>query len=127
LKIIKAIKARYRIKTRIDTNGIVKCMYAEPVKELEQAGLNEIRISLNAINEKEYNLLCKPKFDNVFPNLLKFIKECTNSRINTYVSFVVGFENKNIPRRTKEEFEKFALSLGVKKHNIIFREYVRPI
>lgn len=127
IEIIKKIKKKYNIKIRIDTNGLVKCMYKNPTEKLEKSGLDKIRISLNAINEKEYNKLCRPKFDNAFQNLISFIKECVNSKINTYVSFVIGFEAEGVKKRTKKEFKQFALSLGVKSENIIFRNYVKPI
>ncbi|MFC1728077.1 radical SAM protein [Nanoarchaeota archaeon] len=114
-EVIKRVKEKYNIKTRIDTNGVTN-------KSAEQLqGLDEIRISLNAVNEQEYNELCRPKVENAFLNLVNFVKSCANSTIDTYVSFVVGFKGT----RTKEEYAQYAESLGVKKKNIIFRNYVK--
>ena len=125
-EVIRRVKERYDIKTRVDTNGLVKCMYKNPTELLEQAGLDEIRISINAVNEQEYNQLCRPKVKNAFPNLLSFIKECVASKIRTYVSFVTGFNQKYFIH-SQEELTDFAVSLGVQKQNILFREYVLPI
>ncbi|MBU0666614.1 MAG: radical SAM protein, partial [Nanoarchaeota archaeon] len=127
IKIIKKIKEKYDIKTRVDTNGLVKCMYKDPVKKLVDAGLDEIRISLNAITKKEYDILCRPRFENAFENLISFVKECANSKIYTYVSFVTGFEHEKVKKRTEEEYSKFAESLGIKKENMILRKYVKGI
>lgn len=124
LEIIRKVKTKYDIKVRIDTNGLVKCMFDNPAKQLEKAGLDEIRISLNAINKKEYNQLCNPKFKNAFIKLIEFIQECNKSKIDTYVSFIIGFKSEKIRKRTKKEYEEFALSLGIKPKNVIFREYI---
>jgi TatD family-associated radical SAM protein len=129
VEVIKQIKEKYHIKTRLDTNGLVKCMYPDqdPAKLLKEAGLDEIRISLNAINEEEYNQLCNPQFKDAFKKLVDFIKECQNFGIDTYISFVINFESKNIQSKSKQTYEKFANSLGIKSDHIIFREYVKPI
>ncbi|MBS3122484.1 radical SAM protein [Candidatus Woesearchaeota archaeon] len=124
VEVIKKVKEKYHIRARVDTNGLVKCMYSDPAKILEETGLDEIRISLNAINEEEYVKLCKPKFKDAFSNLITFVRECVNSSIDTYVSFVVGFSADGITQRTNEEYKAFALSLRVNPQNIIFRTYV---
>ena len=128
VKIIKQIKQKYpKIKTRIDTNGTVRSMYKDAVKHLESAELDEVRISLNAINKQEYNKLCRPKLHDAFSNIISFIKECVNSNIDTHISFVTEFKHPEIKYRTKQEFIDFALSLGIKKENIILRKYVEAI
>ncbi len=127
IKVIKQAKERYNLRTRIDTNGLAGCMFDNPVGKLEEARLDEIRISLNAINKQEYNKLCRPSFDNAYPSLVNFVKECVNSAIDTRVSFVLGFEHEGIRERTKEEYLEYAQSLGVKPKDIIFRYYMKPI
>ncbi|MBW2982592.1 radical SAM protein, partial [Candidatus Woesearchaeota archaeon] len=47
VEVIRIVKEKYDIKTRIDTNGLVKCLYENPTEILEKSGLDEIRISLN--------------------------------------------------------------------------------
>lgn len=126
IKVIKGIKDKYDIQVRIDTNGFARCKYNDPVQRLEDAGLDELRISLNAINEKEYNILCRPKFDNTFPNLINFVRNAANSNIETYVSFVARFDSKIAKSRTKQEYIDFATSLGVKPKNVIIRDYIKP-
>ena len=122
-EVVRRAKEKYDVKTRVDTNGLVKCIYENPTELLEKSGLDEIRISLNAVNEQEYNQLCRPRFSDAFAKLIEFIKECNNTSIDTYVSFVIGFDNK----RTKQEYKEFALSLRIKPKNIIFRNYIQPI
>lgn len=123
IEVIKKVKENYKIKTRIDTNGLIKCMFDNPTQKLEKAGLDEIRISLNETNKEDYNKLCRPRFKNAYKKLIEFVKECNNSTIDTYVSFVIDF----IKSKSREEYTNYALSLGRKKENIILRKYVPPI
>ena len=131
VRLLKEIRKKYpeeqgyKYKTRVDTNGLVKCMFDDPIKKLEEAGLENIRISLNAINEQEYNQLCRPKFHNAFPDLVSFVREGVNSSIDTLVSFVTDFEHEKLKKRTGEEYIEFAKSLGVKDKNIILRKYIK--
>jgi TatD family-associated radical SAM protein len=110
-EVLRRIKNAFGIKTRVDTNGLVKCMYKNPTQLLEDSRLDEIRISLNATNEEYYNRLCRPRFKNAFPNLTSFVRECANSRINTLTSFLTGFEAEGLQERTEEELAQFAISL----------------
>ncbi|MBU0959007.1 MAG: radical SAM protein [Nanoarchaeota archaeon] len=127
-RIIKKLKKKYpKIKTRIDTNGATREINENPLKvakKLKVAGLDEIRISVNAINEKEYNKLCRPKFKDAFNNLTKFVKKCNKNGINTCVSFILNFRQGGIKSRPKKDYVKFALSLGIRKKNIILRNYL---
>lgn len=125
VELVRRIKSEYpKIIVRVDTNGLVKCMFEKPAEKLARAGLDEIRISLNAINEKEYDALCRPRFKNAFQKLISFIKDCIREGIDTHVSFVVGFEEV---KRTNQELADFAVTLGVKPENVLLRPYHPPI
>jgi TatD family-associated radical SAM protein len=127
LKILRGIKKRYAISTRLDTNGVLRGHHPEAARQLKHAGLDEIRISLNAINATEYQTLCRPSVKNAFFHLTQFIKECTKEGINTKVSFVTGFNAPGIKNHPKTELLNFAHTLGIKKEDVIFRDYVPPI
>ncbi|VVB77973.1 FeMo cofactor biosynthesis protein NifB [uncultured archaeon] len=125
LMLIKNIKKKYpKIIIRVDTNGLVDCMYKNSAEKLKEAGLDQIRISLNAINKKEYDDLCQPKFKDAFKRLIQFIKDSQRLKMATYVSFVIDFQDKKIKSRKKEDYIKFAIYLGIKKENIILRKYM---
>lgn len=117
-------KPKKRIKTRIDTCGIIIHKHPHAATHLETASLDEIRISLNATNEQDYNQLCQPKVPNAFSHLIKFITECNKTSIDTRVSFVTNFQNQTIKTKSKKEYIEFAQSLGIKKENIILRNYI---
>ncbi len=124
IKVIKEIKKTYKIKVRIDTNGLVRCKKKNAAKLLKASGLDEIRISLNAISEKDYTTLCRPKYKSAFNNLILFIKECKEQKIDTYVSFVTGFNSSKVSTLEKEKYFDFAQSLGLDEKHVVIREYV---
>ena len=121
--VIREVNQRFNIKTNVNTNGTAEMMYKNSVKQLKNAGLNRISISLNAINEKEYNILCRPKLDNTFNYVVNFIEECNKSTIDTCVSFITGYSNSNVIHRTKQEYLDFILSLGLTEQQVNWRLY----
>ena len=128
IDVTKKLKKKYpNIKIRVDTNGATKAINENPLqvaKSLEKAGLDEIRVSVNAINKEEYNKLCRPKFKDSFNNLIRFVRTLNESKIDTYISFVVGFSDKIVKTRPKKDYIKFAKKLGINKKKIILRNYI---
>jgi len=110
----------YRGKIRVDTNGLVKFWHGSfpfgcleliernPARELRQAGLDEIRISVNATSEKEYQKLCRPPYETAFETLCEFVRDCIAEEINTKASFVINFADEEVKSRTLKEYEQFA-------------------
>jgi TatD family-associated radical SAM protein len=129
LGVIKRTKAKYEIRTRVDTDGVLNGKYDNLAERLEKTGLDRINISLNAINEREYNALCQPKLKESYQNLLDFIRDCNASPIDTFVSFVVDFvdENTGIKTRPKEEYIEFAKSLEIEEDHVIIRPFIQPV
>lgn len=133
LNLLKNIKQKfpetkgYIYKLRIDTNGTATVIHKLVAQNLKKAGLDQIRISLNATNKKDYDFLCRPKFTSAYPKTIGFVKDCFKVGIDTYVSFVVGYKNIGLKNTTKKEYIQFAEKIGIKKKNIILRNYVNPI
>jgi GTP 3',8-cyclase len=120
-EVLNVVNKRYKINTRVDTNGLVGCMYDDSIQRLEDVGLSKVSISLNAINQQDYDKLCKPRFDNAWKKLIEAIEECVVSSIDTHTSFVVNFEPMD-----EQELIDFAVSLGVDVDNVHLRDYVLP-
>ena len=167
--VLDAIKELRRIgytgKIRIDTNGQITAfrvmqfgkilpLTLNPALELRDAGLTDIRISVNATNGDDYDRICRPtigpwmnstddfhnhlyfpsgvlvdipKVGRAFTHVCDFVRDCIAVGINTCASFVVGFNDGEVKTKTAEEYRKFAETLGVKPKNVIIREYVPPI
>ena len=47
----------------------------EVLKELKEAGVNKISVSLNAHDKKTYMQICKPSFTSAFESILEFIEK----------------------------------------------------
>lgn len=95
IDVIKAIKIKYpSIKIRINTNGHANLIYPNRniAKNLSDAGLDSISISLNSENSKKYFEICNPKFGiKSYDEVLKFIKECKKYIKVVYISIVEGY------------------------------------
>lgn len=60
---------------RVNTNGHGYLLNRDRdvAKELKAAGVNKVSVSLNAGDEKTYNEVCRPKFENAYGAVLEFI------------------------------------------------------
>ena len=84
------------------------------VHELKEAGIDRVRVSLNAHNKTQYNQICKPIFEDAFENILEFIKKANEVGIVTEVTVV------RIPELDLESVKELVEKNGVK---LRIREY----
>ena len=102
---------KHCLKTiRVDTNGHGYLLNKgkDVVRELKEAGVNKISISLNAHNKETYNQICNPVFENAFENVLKFIKSAKEEGMETEVTAVT------IPEVEITKVKELAERMGVK-------------
>ncbi|MCF7791099.1 MAG: radical SAM protein [Victivallales bacterium] len=123
LKIIRKVKQKYNLRTKVDTCGLIEPFFSNAAERLAESGLDEIYISLNAVNAEEYNELCRPKIENAFAHLIDFLQRVNKTSIETYVSFILDFQQDGISTRPKKEYLKFAKSLGLKEEQVKWRVY----
>ncbi len=79
LESIRTIKTITDIPVRMNTNGHALLIYPDRdvPRELADAGLDRIQISLNAHNEDTYLRLCQPKFGRIaYRSILDFAEQC---------------------------------------------------
>lgn len=101
---------------RIDTNG-QGCLLNKGrrvVKELKEAGVDKISVSLNAHDKATYNQVCKPEFENAFENVLEFIEKAGEE-------FYVEITTVTIPEVDIPKVREMARKLGV---GFRVREYI---
>jgi len=128
LKLISELKKEIPVPIRLNTNGQATAILPEYSTKkisdlLQKSGLNSIMISLNSINEKDYNKLCNPKFQNAFKSTISFIKACNKSKINTIVSFVDYPASLGYPILNKKKIDVFRIKIGLNKDQIVYRPY----
>ena len=77
LEVTRWIKKHSGRIVRIDTNGQGYLLNKgrKVVKELKEAGVDKISVSLNAHEKETYNQVCKPAFENAFENVLEFVEK----------------------------------------------------
>jgi cyclic pyranopterin phosphate synthase len=111
LQVTKWVRNYYGkpVSVRIDTNGH-GCLLnegREVVKELKNAGVNKISVSLNAHNHETYNQVCRPKLENAFKGTLDFIEKAKQD-------LEVEVTAATIPEVDLPQIEKIAQKAGVK-------------
>ncbi len=95
-------------KVRIDTNGHGNLIHKRNIVPDLKGFVDSISISLNAVNRKEYNDICRPDFgEDAFDAIIEFTKECKKYIPNVELT-VVG-----IPKVDVKEAKKIAEGLGV--------------
>jgi len=93
LEVTRRIKERYpHIQVRLDTDGQAQLRYRSRsvVKELKEAGVDSVSISLNAENEEKYNLLCNPLYPDAYNAVIQFARDCAKHFPKVRLSVVGG-------------------------------------
>ena len=111
LEVTRWIRRNYGrpIAIRVNTNGH-GCLLnrgRDVAKELKAAGVNKVSVSLNASNEKTYNEVCKPTFDNAYSAVLEFITKA-KKELEVEITAVA------IPEVSPQKIAAVAEELGVK-------------
>lgn len=104
------------VTLRIDTNGqgFLLNKGRDVIRELEEAEVDKISISLNAHDEKTYNEICRPSFENAFKSVLEFIEKAKEV-------FDVEVTALTLPEVNLQKIGEIAEKMGVKFR---IREYV---
>lgn len=109
------IRKHFANAIRIDTNGQGYLLNPgrEVIRELTEAGVDKISVSLNAHNEETYIHVCKPNFKNTFENVLKFIEDA-GKEFNTEVT-TVTIPEVDIPK-VREMARKMRATFRIREY-----------
>ncbi|KYH42303.1 MAG: radical SAM domain protein [Candidatus Bathyarchaeota archaeon B26-1] len=107
LEVSRWLKRYFNIQVRLDTNGQGYLLNEgrEVLRELKEAGVDKVSVSLNAHNEETYNAVCRPTFKNAYKEVVRFIGEAVRL-LETEVTAV------DIPQVDLAKVEEIAESLG---------------
>ena len=129
LDLIRGLKKISALPVRLNTNGQAALITRKPAEtvaqELNEAGLDTLAISLDAINENDYNIVCQPKLKGAFQSVLDFIK-AGMGKINTVLTFVDYAGHKpEWPILDKDAIHRYAEeNFHLPQANVIFRPYM---
>jgi TatD DNase family protein len=97
------------VQLRLDTNGHGYKLNPnrDIAKELKNAGIDKVSVSLNAQDKQTYNEACKPAFPDAYEAMLEFIKKA-KTQLEVEATAV------RIPEIDMQKTQAAAESLGVK-------------
>ena len=104
---------------RVNTNGQGYLLNPgkNVIKELKEAGINKVSVSLNASKGEKYANICQPQFDNAYNAVVDFIKKAKNELVVEVTA--VAFSDVDT-----REIAKFAKRLGITFRR---REYIPTV
>ncbi len=90
LEVTGWVKKNYLKHVRVDTNGQGYLLNTgrDVVRELKEAGVDKVSVSLNAHDKTTYNQICKPVFEDAYENVLEFIKKAKEKGLETEATAV---------------------------------------
>ncbi len=110
LRAVLEIKRRADVPVRINTNGHALLIYPgrDVPRELLDAGVERIQVSLNAQDEETYGILCRPQLkEAVYDSILEFSERCAEI-MELDISAV------ELPGVDLDRIEKFAHIIGAR-------------
>lgn len=111
LEITRWIRERYggSITIRVDTNGhgYVLNRGREVAREMREAGVSKVSVSLNGHDEASYAENCRPTFKGSFAAVVDFVKKAKEAGLEVEVSAV------RMPEVDMEKVRAIADTLGV--------------
>jgi cyclic pyranopterin phosphate synthase len=115
LEVTRWLKKHSRKPVRVDTNGQGYLLNKgrDVIRELKDAGVCRVSVSLNAHNKETYNRICKPTFEDAYENVLEFIKRAKESGLKTEATAVTVSEIE--VSRVKEVAEKLGVKFSVRE------------
>ena len=117
LEVTRWVKKHYWKTVRVDTNGQGYLLNKgrNVVRELKEAGVDKVSVSLNAHDKETYNQICKPVFEDAYENVLEFIKKAKEEGLETEATAV------RIPEVDIVKVKELAERIGIK---FAVREYI---
>jgi len=117
LEVTRWIKKHYWKTVRVDTNGQGYLLNRgrDVVRELKEAGVDKVSVSLNAHDKETYNQVCKPVFRDAYENVFEFIKKAKEEGLETEATAVT------IPEVDLTKVKELAENMGIK---FSAREYI---
>jgi len=116
LEVTRWVNKHSQKQVRVDTNGQGYMLNKgrDVVRELKDAGVGRLSVSLNTHNKETYNEICRPTFENAYENVLEFIKRAKEVGLETEATAVTVSEIE--VSRVKEVAEKMEVKFLVREY-----------
>lgn len=94
----KYVKEKTGLKIRLNTNGLANLYHKRNIIPELAPVVDSISISLNAPDAESYQAVTRPQFENAYPALLDFAKECRDVFPFTQLSIVDVLSKEDIEK-----------------------------
>lgn len=113
----KELKKRYPHKIiRLNTNGLSDKIHGRPTAAMLEGAVDIVSISLNSGNEKDYNAVTRPKWEDSFSALLSFAQDCKKYVPQVMFTVVDVISERKI-EESKEISERLGIPLRIRKYD----------
>lgn len=113
----KELKKRYPHKIiRLNTNGLSDKIHGRPTAAMLEGAVDIVSISLNSGNEKDYNAVTRPKWEDSFSALLSFAQDCKKYVPQVMFTVVDVISEREI-KESKEISERLGIPLRIRKYD----------
>lgn len=113
----KELKKRYPNKIiRLNTNGLSDKIHGRPTAAMLEGAVDIVSISLNSGNEKDYNAVTRPKWEDSFSALLSFAQDCKKYVPQVMFTVVDVISEREI-EESKEISERLGIPLRIRKYD----------
>ena len=113
----KELKKRYPHKIiRLNTNGLSDKIHGRPTAAMLEGAVDIVSISLNSGNEKDYNAVTRPKWEDSFSALLSFAQDCKKYVPQVMFTVVDVISEREI-EESKEISERLGIPLRIRKYD----------
>jgi len=114
VELTRRIRTEYPyLQVRLDTDGLAQLRNKERevARELKNAGIDSVSISLNAESKETYDRLCKPSLTGSYQAVLDFAKDCGKyfSQVRLTVVNVEGIDISQCERISEQLGCNFAI------------------
>lgn len=113
----KKLKKRYPHKIiRLNTNGLSDKIHGRPTAAMLEGAVDIVSISLNSGNEKDYNAVTRPKWEDSFSALFSFAQDCKKYVPQVMFTVVDVISEREI-EESKEISERLGIPLRIRKYD----------
>lgn len=113
----KELEKRYPHKIiRLNTNGLSDKIHGRPTAAMLEGAVDIVSISLNSGNEKDYNAVTRPKWEDSFSALLSFAQDCKKYVPQVMFTVVDVISEREI-EESKEISERLGIPLRIRKYD----------
>ena len=113
----KELKKRYPHKIiRLNTNGLSDKIHGRPTAAMLEGAVDIVSISLNSGNEKDYNAVTRPKWEDSFSALFSFAQDCKKYVPQVMFTVVDVISEREI-EESREISERLGIPLRIRKYD----------